>query len=180
MNRLVFFLAVLCFVAGTAFGQAGYIGLFADTQGNDCDIVDTPMTVVDVYVVHMATPGATASAFKIIASSGFNMTCVAESTCDPVCGSVWTGRTASYGGCVASPILLVTVTFFAEGTSATCSYLEVVDHPTSGTIEVVDCSYQHHVAGGGRLYVNPDGSCPCGLVPANETSWGNIKTLYAD
>ena len=35
------------------------------------------------------------------------------------------------------------------------------------------------VGNGSRLYVNPDGTCPCGEVLGTaETNWGKIKALY--
>ena len=76
---------------------------------------------------------------------------------------------------------MFTWVFSCSGTSAPCSKLEVVPDPAvaTGTIEVFDCNHFRLVGGGGLMYVNPDGSCDCGeVVPAEDTSWGQIKALY--
>ena len=59
--------------ASLAHGQAGFIGLFTDFGYTDCSLVDTPGEV-QVYVIHKATPGATASQFRIAVDAGVTST----------------------------------------------------------------------------------------------------------
>jgi hypothetical protein len=168
-------------LAGLAYGQAGFIGLYSDFGYTNCSMVDTPGEV-SIYVVHKASAGATSSQFRIAVGAGM--------ACTPLevihnftttIGDPATGITVSYGACYPSDILLFTWVFSCSGSSAPCSILEVVPDPAavSGTIEIFDCSHFKLVGGGGIMYVNPDGSCDCGeVVPEKDTSWGQIKSLY--
>ena len=84
-----------------------------------------------------------------------------------------------YGSCLASPIVLVPINYFVHGTSAPCSFIDVVAPLTTGQIEVVDCNNNLLVATGARTFVNPDATCDCNLpVPVEETTWGRVKALY--
>jgi hypothetical protein len=167
--------------AGLAYGQAGFIGLFTDFSYTDCSVVDTPGEVY-IYAVHKASTGATASQFRIAVDAG--MTCTPVSVIHnfpTTLGDPATGISISYGACYPSDILLFTWVFSCSGTSLPCSKLDVVPDPAvlTGTIEVFDCNHFKLVGGGGVMYVNPDGSCDCGeIVPVEETSWGQIKSLY--
>jgi hypothetical protein len=182
MKCLLLIAVSLVFCAGMASAQSGYIGLFVDFGSYaDCDYVDAGAALIPVYVVHKMTPGAVASQFKLVSGGGFTMIYTGEIVAMPtVIGSTYAGISLAYGGCRSSDILLVTINYFAMGSSPSCAYLEVVPDPSapSGTIEVIDCGYVKLIGGGSRLYVNPDGSCSCQVVPVEETTWGHIKTLY--
>lgn len=184
MTKTLILLALLVAASAPgAFAQAGYIGLYADEAGTACSVTDHGGSQVNVYVIHQAVSGAAASQWRIAPGAGFAMTYLGESSPVVAMGDTQSGVSTSYGSCLASPILLATVTYISHGASASCSYLEVVADPasSSGTIEVVDCSSQRLTGVGSRLYVNPDGSCPCGQAnPAQDTDWGRIKSMYAN
>jgi hypothetical protein len=175
--------AVLALTAAAASGQAGYIGLYADAGGAVCSVHDQGAGQVNVYVLHQASAGAVASQWKLVPGAGFAMTYVGESWSIVAMGDTQNGVAASYGDCLSSPILLCTVTYATNGMSASCSHLSVVPDPNSfaGVIEVTDCSSQTLTATGGRLYVNPNDSCPCGLPnPVEDSDWGRIKAMFAE
>ena len=181
MKKLLLLTIVMLFGASLAFGQAGSIGLFADTGASGCSLVDPFFMAQSVYVIHVFTPGATASEFMVAQSGGFNMIFTGEIQHQPTSiGSVMTGISIGYGGCFAGPILRVTMNYLGQGLSAPCSYLQVVPHPMnqSGAIEMVDCGFVKRPATGGRLIVNPNATCQCS-VPTQETTWGKVKALYA-
>ena len=175
---------LLLSVPAAALGQAGYIGLYADPAGTECTVADRGGGEINVYVIHKATSGAAASQWKIVSDGGFDMTYVGETWSTTAMGNTQAGVSTSYGSCMGSPILLCTVTYISHGASPSCSSLEVVPDPASvtGTIEVVDCSSHKSSGSGGRLYVNPDGSCPCGQASNNvqSTDWGRIKAMFSD
>lgn len=174
---------LMALAAGTAFGQAGYIGLYADAGGVNCTLSDNGGGSVTVYVIHHAASGATGSQWRIAASDGFGMTYLDESMSVMAMGTTQSGVMTSYGSCLNSQILLGTITYVSHGSSAPCSYLQVIPDPNagSGTIEVTDCSSLRNAGTGNRLYVNPDGSCPCGEAnPVEETDWGRIKAMFAE
>jgi hypothetical protein len=169
-------------VAG-AHGQAGYIGLFADPGGTQCSVSDPGVGEVNVYVIHQGTLGAAASQWRVVSGGGFAMAYAGETWAYPVVGDTRGGASVSYGSCLGAPNLLCTITFLTLGASPPCSYLEVVPDPASagGTIEVVDCASSRLSAPGGRLYVNPNESCPCGQANAvTATDWGRIKAMFGE
>jgi len=186
MKKLLLLSMGILLCASIVNGQAGFIGLYTDPVYTACDFVDAGPGLVPVYVVHKSTPGSTASQFMVQPGGGWNCTSVGEIIAVPVSiGSAMGGLSASYGGCLPSDILIVTINFFCSGISPACSYLEVVPDlgaPT-GTIEVVDCAFVKLVGGGSILYANPDVSCDgdCGeIVPTKESNWGQIKSLYGN
>ncbi|MGD8414464.1 MAG: hypothetical protein PVF33_09540 [Candidatus Latescibacterota bacterium] len=183
-RKILLLLPLLLIVsAGAALGQTGYIGVYADPAGTECMLSDRGGREVNVYVVHQATSGAAASQWRIVSGGGFDMTYLGETWSTTALGDARSGVSTSYGACLASPILLCTVTYLAHGTSSPCSYLEVVADPASvgGEIEVVDCNSNFLSGSGGRLYVNPDGTCQCGQADnVRDTDWGRIKAMFTD
>jgi hypothetical protein len=181
MKRALLLSLGIILASGLAYGQAGFIGLFTDFGYTDCSLVDTPGEV-SVFAIHKASAGATASQFRIAVDPGMTCTTVEVINNFPTTlGDPASGISISYGFCYPSDILLFTWVFSCSGTSAPCSIMEVVPDPAaaSGTIEVFDCNQFKLVGGGGIMYVNPDGSCDCGeVVPSEDTSWGQIKSLY--
>ena len=179
------FLLITCGVilfAPIAWGQAGGIGLYFDQDYHEDCYHDVEAALVQVYVVHMLTPGATASQFMVIPGGGFNCTFTGEVIAVPVSiGSSLGGLSASYGGCMVYPILISTMSYFCMGTSPACAYLQVVPDPAAptGEIEVVDCSFVKRFAVGGTAYLNPSGACELYCIhPTEQTSWGKVKVLY--
>jgi hypothetical protein len=76
---------------------------------------------------------------------------------------------------------VTTINYFVQGapTLPCCPY-PVIPDPSipSGEIEVVDCAGVIRHAVGLVAMVNPDGSCPCGTVPVQKTTWGRAKAMY--
>ena len=199
---------VLALGAGTAFGQPGYLGLFSDsTPYLVCEMQDRQAGVATVYVVHKLTTGAAASRFRVIPGDGATLTYLTETSPFVAAGNSQDGVCIEYGGCLSPEFLVLTITYFGQGTSATCSWLEVVadPHSPSGQIEIMGCDDIVYIGLGRRLYINNDGSCDCWACgPAAETavqsvvlrpaaggarnlcpvspvaheSWGHIKALY--
>jgi hypothetical protein len=167
--------------AGTAFGQAGLIGLYVDADWYaDCELIDSEVALVPLYAVHKYCPGATASQWMVVTGGGWNCTYVGEAVHMPtVIGNTHIGISLGYGGCLQSNILLATINYFCQGLSPSCAFIEVVGDPASGSglVEVVDCNYTRHIGSGRLIYVNPNPSCRC-FTPTKESSWGRIKSLY--
>jgi hypothetical protein len=181
MKKLLLFTVVMLFGAGLAFGQAGSIGLFADAGGSSCSL-DEGTAVSFIYVIHVLTPGATASEFMVASSAGFNMIYIAEVYFKPVnIGDLRTGISIGYGSCFQSPTLLARMDYVVSPLATDpCSYLEIVPSPASasGAIEIVDCADNVVPAGGIPLVINPNMHCQCD-VPTQDTTWGKLKALYA-
>ena len=172
-------------LASAQTGNGGQIGLFSDMGGTNCFLVDAGPGLAPVYSVHTLSPGATASQFMVV-NHGFTGSNVGESAATGMLaqGAAFTGLAVAYGGpCIIGSAQIYMINFFTSGTSAPCSWMEVVPDPIAptGTIEIADCQVPPTklVGTGGQLVVNPDGTCEC-ANPVEETSWGKIKSLYGE
>jgi hypothetical protein len=174
---------VALLAAGTAFGQAGSIGLFADTYGTSCSMYDQTPGLVGVYAVHIGAPGAVACQFRVEDGPGMNMMWLSDTA-----WGIWIGCShcpegiaIPYGICLSSPIHVLTMNYFAQMISEDCSWIRVVPSETlpSGEIEVFDCNDTLLYATGGTLIVNPTDDCQCD-VPAEASTWGKIKEMYQE
>jgi hypothetical protein len=178
MNRWFPLALVVFLLPRTAPAQIETIGVYSDAGATTHTLDDQSSEQVELYVIHTSA-GATSSRFMLVGSGGFACTYVGENSTFSTIGSAETGLAVYYdGACLFSNILVVTVSYFCTGASATCARLTVVPDPaaSSGNIEVVDCSYQVQTALGLEMCVNPDGSC-C-ADPVETSTWGQIKSLY--
>jgi len=165
-------------------GYGGAIGLYADATGTDCNLVDVPNSLVTIYVVHAFVPGATASQFSApLPACATGMIYLADSQVFPVTiGNSQTGVSIGYGACYSSPIHILTIQFLGQGLSDCCPYA-VLPHPEapSGQVEAVDCNNQLTIATGVSSIVSTQFyDCPCGVIKVEETTWGQVKAMYAD
>jgi len=175
-----------------AFAQAGAIGAFPDPAGTSCSLYDTTPGLLLVYIVHVYTPGATGAIFQVVQSTGVHLMYLNEAVTAPYTktGSAFKGIEISYGSCVAAPNMILTLQFFAQGLSETCSGFLVVPHPALGMVGVSDCESPPNLlqGTGGCVWVNSDDhNCGCwvgiqitcdDLSPAEDTTWGQIKSLF--
>ena len=91
------------------------------------------------------------------------------------------GVEIDYQACLPSGIHhIMTLEYTADGSSPTCSSLEVT-HVFWATDPIAvlawDCNGQYMAATGGILTVNMDNTCKC-IIPVEETTWGGLKALY--
>jgi hypothetical protein len=70
--------------------------------------------------------------------------------------------------------------FFTQGTTPQCCLYPVLGIPSSGNVEAVDCANHLIAAYGVTSVINPSGSCTCGSVRVEESTWGRVKSLYAE
>jgi hypothetical protein len=169
----------MMFAASLAFAQAGNLDLTMD-GGATCDL-NNAAGFMQVNVVHRNSPGATACQYSVNVY-GTPLSFVGQTSAYNVIGSgPTTGFAVAYGSCLVSPIDVMTITYM--GTSAACDYLAIEDDPGAAVpgIYMTDCTLPNPVLltipAGGIGYVNNDGSCGCN-IPAEDTSWGQIKALY--
>jgi len=169
---------MLAAMAPTSDSHATRIELFSDSTFTDSTLVDLEPRHFDVYVVHKNESGGVLSGsdFSVAASSGFDATYLGDSRHAGIyLGTTFEGISVGYGTCAQTPVLAVVMSFFGNGTSQPCSYLEVAPHPEIGAIVWHDCVPNDKPPGdGGRLWVN----CTGPPVPTEESTWGRIKDLY--
>lgn len=177
MKRTLLIGLCLTMVASLAFAQAGSIRIASDATGVECNFADAG-GLVQVYLLHVDAPGATASQFKLDVSAA-GWTHLGDTwNFATVIGSSMTGVSVAYGACFSAPIALGTINFFGSAAPA-CSMINIVADPgaLSGQIEAVDCASFKVFPTGGAGIVNPDGTCDCS-TPVQETTWGGVKALY--
>jgi hypothetical protein len=179
---------VLCH--GLSFGQGGgYIGIFADPLGSSCEFEEAYPGVIQVYVVHVDAPEARAAQFMVAQSNKFTGAYLGEAMGFEglAFGNSQTGLEVAYSTCVPSPIHILTISYYIDGTSDPCSYLEVVPDPSEDEILMIGCySFDLIVLDvGGRMNFNvaaaaDDCDCadPVAPVPVEKTTWGHVKALY--
>jgi hypothetical protein len=158
MKKTLLLTIVFTLWATMAFAQTGLISLFADTGGNDCNLLDTAAPN-NWHFVHMSTPGATAIQFLAVLPGCYPGIHLSDQKPFPVTtGDSQIGVAVAYGSC-AYP---------------------VVGDPNSptGTITVTDCAFiDHPNVPSHNGMINSNAGCLC-LVPTRETTWGQIKSLY--
>jgi hypothetical protein len=182
MNRVLLLFAFLVLSTSSIFAQIpGSIGIFADPAGMDSYIEDQTPGLVNAYVVHVFSSGATASQFKVTWSADMLMSYLAEKVTDPYIGigTATSGIAIAYGLCIASPNMILTISFFAQGLSGECAEFRVVEDPATSPpgIYVTDCADPPHLLNstGGLAYVNPGPAC---TNKVENSTWGNIKSLF--
>ena len=185
MKRLLAFVFLGLLLPMVTFAQGGLIGLYVDRWGGICDIADSGIDIIDVYVIHKYTSGATASQFRVVASVGFTGVYLGEEIplqWGACIGNSQHGIALAYAHCHTSPIHILTIRYLLNGTSAPNSYLKVVGHPDpripDPKLAMVDCDSNTHPVLGGIAYINNDGSADCAATPVETQTWGRIKSLY--
>lgn len=160
----------------------GAIDLYKDSQGMYELIDDTVPGLLSVYVVHWGEPYGGATACQYSAPKPACFTGIYLSDMNPFAvtiGNSQTGVSIGYGACRQYPIHVQTILFFGQGTSVCCFYPVLPDpNEPSGQVMTVDCSQQLVPVKGGATVINF--TYGCYSVPAEETSWGRVKSLYAE
>jgi hypothetical protein len=183
MKKALLLTLVFMLSATMAFAQSeGLLGIFQDTQGLDCNLVDGP-ALSTWHFVHLQTIGITAVQFKATMPACFIGTFFGDAKPFPVAiGDSQTGIAIAFL-CQTPPVHVLSASFFSSASTPPCCFYPVTGDPltASGTIEVVDC-----LPAGNLLpnvpsqsgVITSDATCLC-AVPVEETTWGHIKSLYS-
>lgn len=176
----------LVFIMGAslAFAQAGSLGVYADMGGTDCNLADDTAGLCTFWVVHGLTSGATGSRFAVPKPACFLGFYLADLPLYAgTFGNTQAGVQVDYGACLAGPVPVIGLDFFCQAFTPPCCYYPVVADPgaPSGTIEVTDCASNTIPGVSAQIAViNSNSSCLCGSVSAGTTTWGGVKSLFAD
>ena len=190
MKKVMIMFLVLVLPSSLALAQvdpnAGWIELYGDVGGTDCNIVDTAAGLLNVYVfhVHPADPAGTSGTAvqfqALMPACMVGASYLSDTGVFPVTvGDSQVGVAVGYGACLSTPTHVLTVNYFGAGTSTACCSLEVTPQPGPDIVGVVDCA-DNLLQGVGLIStVNGDPiACPCGVIAVEETTWGHIKSLY--
>jgi hypothetical protein len=180
MKRVVFLTVAAVMAASMVFAQGGSIGLFADPAGTNCNLADVIPGMTVYYVVHVNTPGATACEFSAPKPACVAAMYLSDASVYPVTvGNSQTGVSIGYGLCLGGPINVLKLNYFTQGTTLPCCRFPVLPHPVNGGPWMVDCANTQLPATGGQGIVNANATCQCN-VPAEDTTWGQVKSLYGE
>ncbi|UCG51118.1 MAG: hypothetical protein JSW58_13090 [Candidatus Latescibacterota bacterium] len=116
----------------------GSVGVYGNIGGTR-PIVDTG-DLVTVHVVHRVPDGATASAFRIQAPTGWVR--VGTKANFPVAiGNIDDGISIAYGKCMSGSVHIMSVTYQTPGSTQTGRVFRVLPHSEwPGFVQVVDCN----------------------------------------
>lgn len=186
MKRGLLLCMVVLLSAGVVFAQlpGGAVGVYSNDLGTSCNFTDGG-GLVSFYLYHLASPGATAIEF-ILDLTGFTFGMHLGDTCPFLLkqGSFHTGVSIAYQACLSANVYLGVTNFLGSGSTPTCHTIFVKAHPipsVPGALNpiAVGCPSGFLNVSGSYGKFNNDGSCACtGSVPVNESSWGQIKSLY--
>jgi len=162
----------------------GTMGIYMDVAGTNCNIVYQSAGLLTVYVVHRDFDNAAAAQFSAPKPDCWaGATYLSDTDIFPVTiGNSQTGKSVGYGSCRTPPVHVTSINYFVQITEgpACCPYPVLPDPQSpSGEIDIVDCTNSTVYATGLVARIKPDGSCPCGTVPTEETTWGRVKAMYS-
>jgi hypothetical protein len=183
VKRLVFITLIIVASASLVFAQGGFIGLFGDPGGTDCNLWDNVPGLCSYYAVHVAHAGASACQFAAPAPGCYLGLWLSDTAMFPVTiGNSQTGVAIGYGACLAAPVAVLAINYFCQALTPPCCVYRVQPDPNvpSGQIEMVDCNNLLWPAGDLCAVVNPTADCPCWATPTEESTWGRVKSLYAE
>jgi hypothetical protein len=181
MKKVLLLTVIMVFSASMASAQLGQLVVSADPLGADCNIVDGAPGLLKIWVVHTLGVGIAGSEFSAPAPS-----CMIGATylsdgdqAGAAVGDTQTGLSIGYGACSASPVAVVSMSFFGAGLSAPCCQYPILPHPITGLIIFNDCIPVDlpGQAGPPATINGDDAVCPC-AVPTEESTWGAVKSLF--
>lgn len=166
----------------------GRIMLYSDAGLSECSLTNMGSGITDVYVVHSTsgTDGAnldfTGIVLRLTPSTGFNGAWLEDIVPAGMSsnGTSPSGIGIGYGTCRFGELLALHVRYEMQGPSLSCSFVEAVPYPSYPWIIETTCGEGlEFPVDDGRIFVNPDSSCPCEAPLATEpTTWGRIKAMY--
>ncbi len=184
MKKFVLTVLAVAVAASPAFAQVGDISIYSDGAGTSCNVTDAAPGVVNLFVIHKHTIGATASQWALLLNGGSTLSHLSTAPAPGMLmlGTPPTDVSIAYGGCVVGDFLIANVTYFGSGTSPACSFISFGPAPTSPVdpdqIVLIECDFETvSVVPTGRANINPDGTCQCDVATETRT-WGGVKALY--
>ena len=185
MKRGLLLMVIVLLSASVAFAQlpGGAVGVYADELGTSCNFVDGPLFTF--YMYHLSSPGATAVEFQLDITGvpvGMHLGDVTPFLLKQ--GAFADGTSIAYQACLSNNVYLGAANYISAGPAPVCLAIHIIAHPipsVSGatTPLAYSCASEFMETSGSMGTFNNDGSCLCtGSTPVNESSWGQIKSLY--
>lgn len=181
MSKSLLLALVLVLSATVALAQApnGSIGIFADNGALSCNLPSTATSYF--YFCHVNAIGATASQWAAPKPDCLTGSRLADLPVFAInLGTTEAGITIGYGTCKTGTFHIITALYSVVSVTP-CCYFPVIPDPnlSSGKIEIPDCNFDMTYGTSGQGILSSLVTCDCD-VPAQETTWGQVKALYTD
>ncbi len=181
MRKSLLIALVLVLGATVALAQVpnGSIGIFADNGAVSCNLSSAATSYY--YFCHVGALGATASQWAAPKPDCLTGARLADLPVFAInLGTTADGITVGYGLCKTGTFHIMTA-LYSVASATPCCYFSVIADPnlSSGKIEIPDCDFNLTYGTSGQGIINSGVSCDCN-VPAEETTWGQVKALYTD
>ncbi|UCH84333.1 MAG: hypothetical protein JSW50_01195 [Candidatus Latescibacterota bacterium] len=194
MRHILFLCAVLIAVVSVmalanpiAWPPSGDIVPCEDLLGYDGFFDGVPgLMAVHIVLPYYSAPGSggvSACQFSAPQPACLNAQYLSDTHVFPVTiGNSQTGVAIGFGSCEQQPIHVLTINFFYQGPANECCFLWVRPSPdvASGEIELVDCNNTLYYGKGGAAIIDPDENDCIQYVATELSTWGKVKSLYAD
>jgi hypothetical protein len=183
MKRFALLFLIVLAVAAPAFAQypdglTGDISVYADDQGNSCDVLAPGGGgLVTYYIVHKFSDGGSATGARFKATFPAGLSFVTFSTTFVPIGNLATDLSLGYGTCNSTTISLGSILCISAAPSPACSYISIAAADNFSDPITTDCLFGEYKVEVGQAIVNNDGSCPCNIATQSST-WGKVKSLY--
>ena len=110
MERLILVGLCLAVWSSVAWAQVPTVGIFTDSLGIDCNLIDSAPGLLDAHVVVIGMPGVSGVQFAAPKPACFTGTWLADTAAFPVTiGSSQTGVSIGLGTCLPSPVRVLTM-----------------------------------------------------------------------
>ena len=185
---MMLLIASLVCCAGTAVA-GGKIALYADASRESCELIETFPTVVQLHLFYEGDFGAQSVLFVAPTPSCWHDTVwLADVIFDPYLAGLGdthdgaSGTLINLRGCRTGPIYLGYMSFQTMGRGESCCTYYITGSEQTPEPGVIDCANNFVAVETGALVVKPTGACRCVegniVVAVEETTWGQIKSLY--
>jgi len=186
-TRIRAWLTSICVLApAVSHAQSDWkLELFSDSQLSSCAVNFTGPGLFQIHIVHTGSGESFVVGFALYPPACMTGFWAGDrfDTQNLILGSSQdnAGVGISYRGCVALPVYLGYVQFYATTPSEACCEFRASD-PSSVASRLEGGNCEDFTAvpiESGRVILNPTPNCPCeSPVAVQSTTWGGIKALY--
>jgi len=154
------------------------LGVYGTPDGSEPVQDDEPFMLLSIYVVHSSATDVAGAEFAApLPPCADGMIYLFDEPVWPATvGNSQTGVSVTYGGCLSSPVHVLTIKVIGRATTPECCYYPILPHPTSGQVRAMDCNGNWQIEATPPTFIN---GCPwwCG-TPVEQSTWHKIKSLY--
>lgn len=173
---------------GVASAEEYTLGFFTDENASACEIFNVTGEVITVHMLlYGDLPTANTVTFYAPTPACWDAIWLGDEINNDYLSlgsthSTEHGMSITFRGCRDLPLRLGSMSFWAAGSSACCTY-EAYPLPSGhdSYIAVVTCMSTVIPASYESVVINPDASCSCtpsAVVATEKTTWGRVKALY--